>query len=866
MDFKYYNYEQDLFKEIIKKEAEVYIFKNYQDLKEALRVYQPQPLKKQSLFLTLDEFKERLFSSEKILLKEEKLPLLLYSVLRESEKSELRLDSYQDIYQFSDRFFSFFNLLLDYQIKELKGLTGWQKNRVQRLNEIKERYQNKLNELAYLDQLSAREERNINSDFLDDYQRINFFNILDFTPYFKDILDKLSQKFEVEIHLQLKEGDFSESELELKKITLPKAEKVDIEIRENTTKLKSLAAILNETAAAKAQLQIIDAGAEIEEADILSKELELHRHQSYQQTEVYNFLNGLYQLYQEGKKGADILIKLKDLYDLTSLKSFRDWLNLGSEELLKIKKFIREDYYYLDQDLVDQELSNLKELLDFLKKIRQVKNIIDLRKLLDQIADFILAGQEKELVEKFYDSLLELKSIEEMGVVNTWQDYFSDRGGGLFALFLNHLAFKSISLPKNEEAVEFFTLDRAAVQKREKLLINNCIQDHFTLKGDGLYFLSEKQLQDNGLKLKHKKQLLKRYNFLRHIFNAEKSIIFTVENEGENISPAVILEELVLEYELDYKQSKLEELSEKEILNNLFDFDKNLKIKVNDSADFNQDLAVEKADFGSSFNFSYYKYKHFKDCFYRFYLEELVQLDTVLEIKPALSLMALGILTHEIFGELIIYARNQGLDPAEIPAEVREKIIKKEIKENELKIDKDYLNYYHQIIYKSLNSSFIRFAELLQKYLPESRENILVEWPEWNYQRKKYFSAAEIDFYLSGRIDLLLLKNEDYFIIDFKTGSGDKKQLDFYSLMLRQNYEEQLPQASKKAIYNVFAEDFEHSYNKIEKEDKIGSEIQDLTAQLFSSAKYYRIYKSRCQSCPYLDICRVEVKSNEKSY
>ena len=96
MDFKYYNYQQDLFEEIISQEAEVYLFKNYQDLKEAVRVYQPEVLQKQSLFLTVKEFKERLFSSNQIVIKEEKLPLLLFSVLTAEEKSELKLDSYQD--------------------------------------------------------------------------------------------------------------------------------------------------------------------------------------------------------------------------------------------------------------------------------------------------------------------------------------------------------------------------------------------------------------------------------------------------------------------------------------------------------------------------------------------------------------------------------------------------------------------------------------------------------------------------------------------------------------------------------------------------------------------------------------------------
>lgn len=866
MDFKYYNYQQDLFKEIINQEAEVYLFKNYQDLKEAVRVYQPEPLQQQSLFLTIREFKERLFSSDKIVIKEEKLPLILFSILTAAEKNELRLDSYQDIYQFSQRFFSYFKLLQNYKIEELKGLTLWQKKRVKRLNQIKKRYQNKISELGYIDQLTLKEEKNLNFAFLNDYHKINFFNILDYNPYFKDLLQKLSQKFKVELHLQLEKGDFDEDKLMLKEISAPAVEMNKIEIRKSSSTLKSLAALLNELSQSEIKTEVIDPAEEIEAADILSQKLNLSKYKSYQETEVYIFLGSLYHLYQQGKKGADILIEVKELYSLTAQKLFRDWLNLDADALLQIKDFIREDYYYLNQDLIEQKLPSLKKLLVFLKEIRKISDIEGLLNLIRSISDFLLQDQAKEIAEKFNDSLLELKSIEEMGVVNSWQDYYSDRGAGLFALFLNHLKYKRFSIFADQEAVNFSNSDSAVQSKRKKLLLNSCIQQNFAIKKDGLFFLSEKQLQNNGLQLKHKKLLLKRYNFLRHIFNSEQAVIFTVENEEQNISPAVILEELALEYKLDFKENKLKDLSEKEILNNLFKFNSEAELKVDNSASFNQEMQLEAEDFGTSFNFSYYKYKYLKDCYHRFYLEQLAKLDTALEIRPSLSLMALGILTHEIFGELIIYARKERISPSEIPASIRKQIIKKAIKANELKIDKDYLNYYNQVIFKSLEKSFIRFAELLQKYLPQDYSNILVEWPEWNHKRQRYFKAVETDFYLSGRIDLLLLNENQYFIIDFKTGSGDSKQLDFYSLMLRQNYEKELPEASRKAIYNVFDEDFEHSYHKIEKEDQLGAELEELSRHLFTAGAYQRIYKSRCQRCPYKAICRVEVKNNEKSY
>ncbi|SIR09313.1 PD-(D/E)XK nuclease family protein [Halanaerobium kushneri] len=864
LSFKYYSYNQNLFKEIISEEPEIYIFAGYNDLKEALKYYQPQPLSQQSQFFSLKEFKERILSSDQILLKEEKLPLLLYSVLTKEEKKKLRLDSYQDIYQFSSRFFAYFKLLQDYHLDQIKGLADWQQERVERLESIKVRYQKRLKELGFVDQLLLREEKKLNLQFLSEFKKINLFNIMDFTPYFKELLQEIAQKFEVKLHLQLKKSDFNQKKLEIEKLTLPEKTNI-IEIKKLNSKLKGLAALLNEKENSRQEVQLLDAGREIDSAAILSDHLNLNSYQSLSETAVYRLLESLYQLYQQGKSSSQILIELKELYDLSTQSLFKEWIGLGTESLQKIENLLRNDYYYLDLDLIESELPALKPLYHFLKKLRKIKNISDLSELLTEISDFALDKEAKETAEKFNDSLLELKSIEEMGIVSSWNDYYADQGAGLFSLFLNHLSFKSISLSKNDEAAEFLNLEKAPQTKRKKLLVNNLIQDNFAQKNDGLYFLSEKQLRNNKLFLQHKNQLLKKYKFLRHILNADQSIIYTVENEDQNISPAVILEELALEYGLNYQDSKVNSLSEKEILNNLFNYKTEVDLKVNSSAGFNQNLKVEKEDFGSSFNFSYYKYKYLKDCYHRFYLEQLAQLDTSLEIKPSLSLMALGILTHEIFGELIIYAREQNLAPREIPAESRKKIIQQVIEDNNLKIDQDYLNYYRKIIFKSLEKSFIHFSELLHKYLPEDYQDVLVEWPEWNYQRQKYFSAQQTKFYLSGRIDLLLLKQAEYFIVDFKTGSGDSKQLDFYSLFLRQNYPEKLPSESRKAIYNVFDQAMEYSYNKREREDRLGAELQELTEQLFAAGEYKRIYKSRCQRCPYRDICRVEVLSDEKS-
>lgn len=866
MEFNYYSYADDLFAKVIQQQPAVYIFDNYYDLKIAIENYNPQPLQQQSLFLTLTEFKERLFGSEQLLVKEEKLPLLLYSVLTKAEKTELRIENYQDIYQFSSRFFAYFKLCLDYKIKQLTDLTDWQKARIDRLEKIKIRYQNLLYSLGYVDQLILQEKMNLNIDFLTEYQQLNFFNIVNFTPYFKDLLNQLAGNFKIKLHLQLYPEDFSENDLTLKQITLPAIKQPKIEIKKNNSKLKSLAAFLTELEISSQEVELMEVGSKVEAANILSQKVDCKNSKNCHSTELYAFLQSLYSLYQSGQNDTELLIDLQLLNDLLSQSIARNWLGFTAEDFQILQELIREDYYYLDRSIIQKKLPNLKPLVKILVKLKQIGSINDLIRFLLQIAADLFQQESKDILEKFSDTLLELQSIERLGIIDDWQLYYADQGGGLFSLFLNHFAFKKITLSDNPAAVDFFPSELAPQTKRKKLLINNCIQAEFKTGSAGLYFLSEKQLQANNIHLQQKKQLTKKYKFLRHLFNADQVIIFTVENESESITPAVILEELALEYELSFVPSTLHKFTEKEVLAKFFNFKLKPALKNQDLVSFKKDLSAAQVDFGRQFNFSYYKYKYFKDCYHRFYLEYLAKLPTELEIKPALSLAVLGIIAHQVFADLLNYAKQQQIYPAQISGNIRQKLIISAIRKNKLKLDKDYLTFYEQIIAQTLNSSFLHFSKLLQKYLPVDFEDILVEWPEWDYQRQQYFSSQKVDFYLSGRIDLLIFSPTDYFIIDFKTGSGDQKQLDFYSLMLRQNYAENLPAQSRKAIYNIFAEAFEHSYHNQEKEDQLGSELQILTEKLFAVGKYERIYKSRCQSCPYQEICRVEVTADEKSY
>lgn len=898
MNFKYFDFKKDIFKELINEQTAVFIFNNYSDLKQAAGNYRPSPLEKQSIFLTLDEFKRRIFSSDKILMGEDKLSLVLYSVLNREEKKELMIDNYQDIYYFSEKFFSFFDLLNEYNISQLVGLNNWQQERYELLCHIKDKFQKKIEELNLFDILKSKNVEELNLNWVEEGFQLIFFNILDFSPYLKNILKTLDQKeVNITLTLQIDRDDFDEKNLNLEKLSFPKQLPTELKIFQSSTEIKSLASILLELEETKQiyenknemedikdkdsekkssakkipQIELIDPSPDkIDYENILSKEFKESAKISFTDNNFYKLLELLLNLYQKSKFEDRLLLHLPTIQKLSSHQLFRKWSNFSAAEHEVLQNFIKEDYYYIDIEKIKKDIEALELLYDFIIELRNIKSIEELISLVNNILSSLEIELDNEVEENFFESLLELRSLNNLGIKSDFNQLFTDFGGGIFKILLNILSKRRTKRYADDLNYSIYQLNNAPMLKRDKVLIVNCTQDKFTFKKDGLFFLNEKQLKQNGLPDAEKSYLIKKYHFLRHIFNSEESIIFTVNNLDENIYPAAVLEELLLYYGLEFEKSRAEEIKEKDILVNFMNFEEQEsagiinsfgRLNKVDNQIFNSDLKLVEDEFNNNYSLSYYKYRNLKDCFHRFYLENIIGLDTTAEISQSLSLKNLGILTHQVFADLILYAVEEGLSFNEIDSKKIREITFRVLEENILKTNYDYLSFYKNIIIPKLESSFLRFAELIKSDTPETAENILVEWPEWNYEKKSFYKKENTSFFLSGRIDLLFMDQNEYFIIDFKTGGGNKKQLDFYSLMLKENYSAELPDASRKAIYSVFDEKLNRYYQN--KEDAIKKEMQELINELFEAKKYRRIYKSRCKRCPYLEICRVEDLDNE---
>ncbi|MEC9488854.1 MAG: hypothetical protein UMV23_05175, partial [Halanaerobium sp.] len=210
MEIRYIGYHDNLFKEAInQEEPRVYVFANFKNMLQAKEHYQRPFLEQESVFLTLQDFKEKLFPTDRLILREEKLAVIFYELLTAEEKDELEIDDYFSAIDLANEFFRFYAELKEYQIKQLGGLRDWQRQKIETLNNIRERYIARMEELNYSDRTLALDFGNFTTSYLSNHEEIIFVNKVDFTPLEKELIRRIEAAGKkVSLVLQLAEDDY----------------------------------------------------------------------------------------------------------------------------------------------------------------------------------------------------------------------------------------------------------------------------------------------------------------------------------------------------------------------------------------------------------------------------------------------------------------------------------------------------------------------------------------------------------------------------------------------------------------------------------------------------------------------------------
>lgn len=874
MKINYLDFRDNLFERSIDStHAKAYVFDNFQNLSMAREYYQISFLYQQSKFLMMRDFKEKIFPSDKLILKEEKLTVLFYDLLTEEEKKMLNINNYFDAIEISNEFIKFYRDLREYNTGDISKkirLRDWQLKKYNILQLIRDRYKSRLDELNYTDQILVLDFHNLTTDFFDDFQELVFVNIINFTPFEKELIERLEDKgIKVQLYMQLKEEDYDENNLKIKSVSLPENLNTELELYYTEEDLLQLTNMIYRLEKGK-EYTILDANFTQSNYNqlVTSSKIKINKQISFSETKIFSFLDTLYNLLSNAKfAGGTMKVELSDLLTGCYRQEFRDYFDLGIETIKKLHSLAAEGFVYINSELIDNSnlpgLKGLKTILEEIEKISTLHNLKDFCQYLQQLnLEKLNDKTYQNNIDEYFDALLELYSIEEMEIVKSWEKYFNNQSKGLFLLILNYLRFKQVKeVIEDEESTgnKIKDLPGAPHLNNNRLIILNTSCGLIPSEGERGFLLTDKQRSQLGLNCISDKSLEERYSFYRHIFSSDRAIITGLKNMEGNVTTSSFVEELRLKYNLELKEMPIKSTQYSQVIESVFEDYNNVSKKdvffrKKSPVNLYEDrLLIEKEDFSDTvYSLGYYKYRVLKDCYYKFFLEHITGLkEERVSIEREIQPLILGTLVHEIFATII---QETGFD-FQAKKDLVRMIVEEKYKSYNLKVNSYYQKYYRDILLPQITESIIYFFHVMKKRVDGIR-GVQTELSPSGGKDNIFYKHQITNIYLNGRIDLLIDTGDKKYIIDFKTGQGSTEQLDFYSLMLS----DELTSGREidKGIYSVIDQKF--LWGRSGSETVFAEEIADIFDDFFSGEEYTAEYKSRCDRCSMIDICQVVIE------
>lgn len=872
MKFKYIDYGQNITSVIPKDNRSIIIFSDY-ILKN---IYIDKLLKNLNIFeqkqlvMTIDEFNNKVFQTDKIILKEAKRMLTLYGAIKNETLEKTNCSNYYEFITFANEFFQFFKEKNECLIEEFKSLQPWQEEKILLFNEVKEQYEIYLNKNNYIPVEWIKNIENISIDWLCNYQRIIFVDIVEFSNLDRILIKKIEEKIDVELYIQIQEEDFNEEKLEISKISFPK-DKKDIKVYETKDDL--------ETAISLVTLFKNDINNDIYTPNIekcnLAKMYPKYfsdiKLATLDQTEIYKFFKSLYELASTTEPTLSNAISLLNLENHIVKNGFRINYEIDNEDIKSFYILLDEDYKYFHPNLIENEkfmrvcttnLSNiLNEIFHDILAISQFKKVDDFIKYFGDNFKIIemIDGKYLDIYEKLFEAFHLAKSSELLDSENGFKNIFKDNLPlgmlNLIIKYMNNIELLEIKKVEGEDFKKIISLIKpleiAKEYQKDEIYFIDIISEYLPGTKNMNSIFTEEQKKINNLYSRENMRQVSKYRFYQSIFNAKRANIFYTKKENTFISP--FLEELMHGYNIEKVENSI-------IENNTINVIKDSLIGNDFEEKVTEYTGIEKLreDFpNNKLNIGAYDYTDIKECYFRFFLKKIAEIREInFEIKNNFSAKFLGNFIHNVLERIArtkyteIISKDNLKNRFRLDDEFIEKELIKEFLNSRYQIPVHLDLYFKEIVFPSIVAKIKEFYKELETRFFNVKIAKFYSEKSKDKDLKEPFLKDDIDIYLSGRVDLLIESEKENLIIDYKTGKINETQLDFYAIML---YGE--ADRAKKGIFNPIEGKFETSNS-----EKLNFQLLREDLINFIKSKEYSIAnkKDSCKYCTYDKICRKE--------
>ncbi|MGL4253187.1 MAG: PD-(D/E)XK nuclease family protein [Fusobacteriaceae bacterium] len=863
--FRYIDYSQSLMdslkssreKETLIVFSDYLLKKNYSDREKISLFGKPQEV------CTIDEFYGKIFLTDRVILKEAKRMLTLFSSLNREEKKKLGMENYYDFITLADQFFKFFRQSKENLIEDYSILEKWQIERVEKFNLLKEYYEEFLKRGNFIPADWIKSIENLNLNYIENFKKIIFVDQLEFNPLEQESIRRISEIVPVEIVLQCRKGDFDEERFKLKTMTMAPEEKIKINLIQTEDKMDTGITLLQEFQGEKGNdifTPVLDKNtlAEIFPGYFRTTALE-----TLDKSEIYILLKGLYEILVTCEPRLKSALSLKTVEEYITERSFQTNYRITPQGIKEFYILLRDDYKYYSPEIMAED--SFKKYLEW--EITEVLNKIylDISRIgkFKKVNDFenffredikimeIIEPEYTDIMEKFFEALELAQSSENLYGKGGFKSLFSeDLSKNIFNLilkYMNNIEIKSLEREGDSPLAVVKSLNLAKERRERKIYFTDLTADNLPGRAGGDIFLTEEQKKKLGMMTGEEEKLIKKYRFFQSIFTCREAVLLC----GKNLKISPFIEELIIHYNLEFQKRENREKISREIMKNSLPGTELYSRKLEEDGE----LPKECEDYPEGIHLGAYSYNNLEGCTYRFYLENLLLLNPVSEsYERNMSSKFLGIFVHETLEKIARRKYKEIKDRGDFFLShefIRENLIES-FRDNRYKIPLHLDNYFQEILIENIVGNIADFYRILEK----KYSGIRIErfQPEKSGTERKPFISHETDVYLSGRVDLLIEAQSGNCIIDYKTGKKNDRQLDFYAIMLYGSHER-----AEKAIFNVITgktEWYEEDKKVLTAEEMRGKIYNFLLDESYHLAEKTGI----CTYCSYINICRRELK------
>ncbi|HDP99877.1 MAG TPA: hypothetical protein ENN22_11930 [bacterium] len=714
--FHFCSFQEDIIKTALAKESHdgtMFVFPTESSKNLALRRLQKDWQLTTTQIVTMEEFKELAFLSERAVLKEEKRTLALFDSLAEDHRRHFKIHHYFQSIELARNFFELweeFNDELvdpaDVQpekfIRENSELLDWQFDTFLRLKKMRDNYQKYIHDKGFEDVIFLRNNQHFSPISFADFERIVVVNQFYYTRLERFILEQLQSVGKIiRIYYQIPETYLDTETLTVKSITLHDIREYDtekVQIIECPNDFTMMVELFRLAQNCPLRTVVDVAFWKKPYSRFISPEhFQLRQSISMTETSVFRFFKTLSQIMDsliwDGEQ-QEILLPIGSILNAALNEDFCSFLeyspddrapDLARDQILRsIYDLIERDYLYIDfkanfftiaGDKVAQQFAEkLIALLQRALQLRDIESLIDWIDSAENGIDIqrIQTPAEKEysdLLQVFYQALADLGSIERVKIVESehWRNFFVNDlnknnsmncAAGILKLFVDYLKAKNVRFETATQAglINISDLEDTRNIRYSTVAALNVSEGIIPGSRKTPFLFTEGQRKALGLKTYREIREREKYYFYRLILNSRQVYLLVQKNIEQNIDASSFVEELKIYFPRD--RLKLRQLPDQYYGSIYAHIIKPLHVApdrrvINDPDFYRIPLDIEKDFAEANLDLSFYSLNKLKQNPYVFYLRWLRGIEPLPQLKDGdFSAKLLGYLVHDMINEI----------------------------------------------------------------------------------------------------------------------------------------------------------------------------------------------------------------------